>query len=1377
MSISSKKTILFLILSLFLGFGYSQIPKIKLAKKVPLNSEKDPAKFCFNSITIDNTGRLWMRPCSVAEQLYGMYVVQFDGHDRWPIPVKQQDWTAGLRSNIEGVSKAGFLYGFFNQSTENATLYTFDIASNTAHHTPVENAIIGGIEEYETGKFWVLCKTKDAFEIAHWDGVNLELYATIPNTTHYDTKYQQFAHPGFVNFHLNGNTLWFLDARLPLFSFHIPSKTTKRYEVDAFPGFTTDSTILLKSINTKTSLIVKDSQVYMLNNPLSPNFYHLDLRKQTDRFAPFIFQSEAISGESIWQDEVGNLLFVYNDLQQKEKAILLDNTNTIYDYTEITSTLPSTQFAYSKDFKKYAYFGTSNGAYYIQTYPQSTIKTYKTDKGLRHIGQEGTGDILIRAFSNVIKLKDDVITKLPKKNCLNASIPDNGPKEIMTDPTTGNAWMKTLNHLNRYTPEPDGSCFAIPFGMDAQRAVFLPNGQLVLMKNPSREIFILDLETQKTRPIGKLSRAINGVLHDLWASSNELLWIATNDGLYKVNLSNGQVQHYGHSPDFEDHSILVIHEATDDLLWLGTVSRGIHIFDPQKEEVIRVISEADGLSNNIVVGILEDDEGDIWAATYNGITIIQKDGEIMAVLNESDGLIHHEFNRLSSFKSQTGQLYFGSLAGLNEINPQKVKQQLKASEKTKIYISRLSYFDEESKQTLNIRNFQPNSSPLNLPAEQRFLSVKLGMSNYGEMARSRYAYRLNGLQKDWNYMGSEHLIRLPNLPSGKYILEIAGIDHKGNWTSNTIQIPIRAEEYFYKQAWFYMLCAIPFLIFAFLWIRRLRSEKYRLEQEVDRRTLEIRQDKELIQQQASELQQLDQMKSRFFANISHDLRTPITLISGPAELLAEEDYVKEKSAFHKAVVTIGKNSKKLLRLIDEILDLARLESKTVKLHEEIIPVVEFTQSIFDAYSLEAQHKKLQFELIAEIEEQMELLVDPNRLEKILNNLLSNALKFTAPGDNIQLRISKKQEQVIFEVADTGRGIPAEDLPHVFERFFQSKNQNLVQTSGSGIGLSLCQDFAKLMKGSLTVNSTFGQGSTFRLSLPVKQGQATSTWKPSPTANIQASINPKSVKDSTITLSSSKAKMPKLMIVEDNVEVQGFLQQLLATNYEVITFDNGQEALDFLMANKNKSLAVDLILSDINMPRLDGYGLIEALKKEEQWQQIPLIMLTARTKERSKLQALRMGVDDYLTKPFSPIELKVRIENILGNYQKRLAFQKDHIKVNPHFESSLSADQVWLKELETHALDALEKRIDLTAGHLAVQQNIGERQLARKVKLLTGLTIGKYITEVKLQKARHLVEERSYSTIAEIGYASGFRSPSYFTKVFTDHFGKTPTAYQ
>jgi signal transduction histidine kinase/DNA-binding response OmpR family regulator len=645
------------------------------------------------------------------------------------------------------------------------------------------------------------------------------------------------------------------------------------------------------------------------------------------------------------------------------------------------------------------------------------------------------------------------------------------------------------------------------------------------------------------------------------------------------------------------------------------------------------------------------------------------------------------------------------------------------------------------------------------------------MSNYGFTTQNRYAYKLEGIDKDWTYLGTEHLIRLPNLPSGKYDLVIAGIDQNGNWSSNSIRIPIYAKEYFYKQAWFYIVCALPFIIFAIIWIRRLRKEKGRLEKEVEKRTIEIRKDKEFIEQQASELQQLDQMKSRFFANISHDLRTPITLISGPAELLAEEEYVKKKSSFHQAILSIGQNSKRLLRLIDEILDLARLESKTIKLHEESIPLNKFTRSIFDSYTVEAKRKKLDFQFKSDISDDIEILVDPNRLEKILNNLLSNALKFTSFNDSIILRVSLQENSVVLEVADSGRGIPEEDIPHVFERYFQSKNEKLVQTSGSGIGLSLCQEFAKLMEGELTVKSIFGKGSTFQLKIPAKQSLEKSNWQEE---NLQ--ITNEELPNLSTQSNGPSKNASTIMIVEDNPEVQSFVKSLLENDYKVICFDDGQAALDFLESQSGNNLPIDLILSDINMPRLDGYGLIEAIKQNEKWHQLPMIMLTARQQEKSKLKALRMGVDDYLTKPFSPIELKIRIQNILNNYQNRVATKEEFIAVNPEFEDTISADQVWLKELEEHSLVALDQKIELTINYLADKMALGPRQTARKVKLLTGLTIGKYIHEVKLQKARHLLEQKAYPTVAEVGYACGFNSPSYFTKIFNRHFGKTPTSY-
>jgi len=485
--------------------------------------------------------------------------------------------------------------------------------------------------------------------------------------------------------------------------------------------------------------------------------------------------------------------------------------------------------------------------------------------------------------------------------------------------------------------------------------------------------------------------------------------------------------------------------------------------------------------------------------------------------------------------------------------------------------------------------------------------------------------------------------------------------------------------------------------------------------------------------------------------------------------LAEEGEETKGSRFHQAIQAIRKNSSKLLHLIDEIMDLARLESNSIKLHEESVDAVAFTQSVFDAYRLEAQRKSIQFRLHTSLEEGFRFLIDPNRLEKILNNLLSNALKFTPPGESIRINLYKEADQAVFEVADTGRGIPEADLPHVFERYFQSKDEKLIQSGGSGIGLSLCQELAKLMNGQLTVKSKYGEGSTFRLAVPARQ----STEQSNRAQKNDLGFLPEAMPAAT---NGTSRNMSKIMVVEDNPEVQSFLRLLLEEDYQVSCFNDGQEALEFLQSSVTKELPVDLILSDINMPRMNGYDLIDAVKQHEKWRQLPMIMLTARIQERSKLQALRMGVDDYLTKPFSPTELKVRLRNILDNYQKRLASKQAYLEVNPEFEDTLSADQAWLQELEQHSIAALDQQIELNINYLADQMAIGQRQLARKVKLITGLTIGKYIHEIKLQKARHLLEQKTFPTVAEVGYVCGFKSPSYFSKKFNEHFGKAPTAY-
>ncbi|MEN0005754.1 MAG: ATP-binding protein [Bacteroidota bacterium] len=1395
-----KAWLLFLVVLLPLDEVSSQLPLIERTVLEPLQGPNDPTTFCYKDLVLDQKGRLWMKTCGVAQQLYDVRVFQFDGYDRWPIAIAQGKWQNYQTIYLDEFSSDGQWLGYFTDRKNRSTLFAYDVQSESIQYTDVPSGICVSLAKYEDDKYWILSRHGSNYQIYLWDTTSVELRYSFPNSVPPELQSDT---QGEVNFEYADSTFWIMENKLPLIGYHTRIQTAFKFERAELFKSTTAGVAKLANLIAYTTIISKDSMVYIAHPVSSIPFLQINNRKLEDGAQPIIDIPTGVDAKKLWKDQQGNLLFMAEYSEQTRgifKAYLLDKQNRLFDYTPMFEGLSKVRSVQGKNFKKSAYVGTSKGAFFIQAKSTNGIETFKDIGGLRHIVQHKSGAMIIRSSNRLYVLDNDQLSMIPKEDCFTKSYASYGRKELLCSPD-GTAWVKSEQYLTPFVRNKQRDCINYAFDFPLGTSIFLSESTLVIIEEHTKKLILYDLEKQQQIPLPGPGIHFQNRVHSLHCTPSNILWVASNAGLYKVNLSTGVSKLYGSAPDFEDHRILSIIEDDQGKLWLGTTSRGIHIFNPKTEKVELVVNEVGGLSNNVVVGLLQDNDGDIWAATYNGLNLLKPDGSIVTVLDEKEGLTHHEFNRYSHFKSDDGRLWFGALKGLNIIQPETFKKELQATNSTKIFVTSLSYFDHQAQSKVQLRNYINRKKPFILSADKRYLSINVGMSNYGQNAKNRYAYRLEGRQNDWTYLGLDHAIRLTSLPAGKYNLLIKGIDQNGNWTANTIQIPIYAKEFFYKQWWFYLLCAMPFLIFAFLWIRRLRSEKYRLEHEVEKRTEVIRQDKELIQQQAEELQQLDKMKSRFFANISHDLRTPITLIAGPAELLAEEEYVKQKSVFHKAILTIGQNSKKLLRLVDEFLDLARLESKTVQLHEESVSLLEFLQTIFDSYTLAAQRKKLQFEFAPAIPVGFQLVIDPKRLEKIINNLLSNALKFTAPGDSIQLRVFQEHNQILFEVQDTGRGIPPEDLPHVFERFFQSKSDKLVQTSGSGLGLSICQDFAQLMGGQLTASSNYGQSSTFRLSLPMKEGQLSKTSQtisknnsavhtlpssrsivtrhPSSKPPTPQTLPPSSVLPTPPSLPTPKPQnspTPKLMIVEDNPEVQSFLELLLQEDYQVQCFDDGQYALEFLQRQKGKKLPVDLILSDINMPRLDGYGLIKAIKENEQWQQLPMVMLTARLQERSKLKALRMGVDDYLTKPFSPIELKVRLKNIYDNYQKRLVAQKEFLEVNPEFEPTASADQLWLKELEEHALHAIDKQIELTMNLLAEKMALSPRQLSRKVKLITGLTIGKYIHEIKLQKARHLLEQKAYPTVAEVGYACGFNSQSYFTKIFHRHFGRTPTSY-
>ena len=1350
-------------------------PEITPAYIAPLHGENAPTQYAYRNLVIDQTGRLWLKTIGVAEQIYALQVFQFDGYNHWFVDVARENWKdVNIRAGyLEDFNTNGLLYGYLNDPFQQSTLYTFEVETNNIQYTPMPEGMVGSMEEYEPGKFWVLEKTKNTFNIHHWDGKELCFYFSIPNHSHYREP-KGFLKHADTDFRYVDSTLWILDADFPLIAFEIASKTVKRYDGSNFPDFVEKPVTLNENRNAHKEFEIRGDSLYLVHNLVGKQFYIMERKGQDQLFFPLNIVPENARAHSIWKDKQNNLLFLYEYIKPdryKMGATLLDSYNNLYDYSPMVESIPRIRSVSANNFKRQAYFGTNTGAYVVQARSKKAITTYEELVSLRHIRQIGTDEFLVRTQRDWLRIiKNGAIFNIPENSCLSDPSDFQGNITLLTDPQ-GKVWLKGISRMTRYNPRTDGNCISYTFDTKIKSAAFLSDKKLALIEEETNQLVIYDLQAQKSESISGLA-PLKGVPHYMHVTSDNVLWIATNKGLYMVNWLTGQTRYYGDTPGFEDSRILVIHDDQRGRLWLGTVNRGIHVFDIEEEKIVMKIDVTDGLSNNLVVGILEDDDGAIWASTYNGLNLIQSSGESITIFKEEDGLTHNEFNRYSYFKTADGSLFFGTLEGLNVIDPKKVKQALQSSETTKIYISQLSYFDAAEDRVVQIRNYQSGKNSLKLPADKRFLSVRVGASNYGMNTKNRYAYRLKGIDQEWAYMGTEHFIRLPNLPAGKYVLEIIGIDHNGNKSENAIRIPIQAKEFFYKQAWFYILLSMPFLVFALLWILRLNKEKEILEKEVDKRTLQIRKDKELIEQQAMELKQLDQMKSRFFANISHDFRTPLTLITGPAELIQQDVAVPQIPRIRQSLQSILQNGKKLLNLVDEMLDLARIESHQIKLHEQDIALYPLCKSIYTAYQAAAQRKQIYYELNYQLDPDMSLITDPKRLEKILSNLLGNAFKFTTQGETISFNVFSEQAMICFQIKDTGRGIPPEDLPHIFDRYFQSKQEALSISTGSGIGLSLSLELAKLMGGEIVVDSTFGQGSIFTLSLPLKE------TKP---AN-----QPKAITDS---IPSDIAAYPQqrksggdgpsstVLVVEDNLEVQDFIKSILSVRYQVITQNNGSEALHFLKKQKqDQELPVDLIVSDINMPKMNGYELLGALKKDHRLQQVPIIILTARTKEKSKLKALRMGVDDYLTKPFSPTELLVRIDNLISNYKKRIAYQKEHYQVAPQFEEATSADQIWLEELEKTMLDALDKKMDLTIPYIANAISISQRQLSRKIKLLTGLTIGKYIQEVKLQKARHLLENQIIKSVAEASYLSGFKSPSHFTKVYQKYYGKNPSVH-
>ncbi|HEV7348550.1 ATP-binding protein [Telluribacter sp.] len=525
----------------------------------------------------------------------------------------------------------------------------------------------------------------------------------------------------------------------------------------------------------------------------------------------------------------------------------------------------------------------------------------------------------------------------------------------------------------------------------------------------------------------------------------------------------------------------------------------------------------------------------------------------------------------------------------------------------------------------------------------------------------------------------------------------------------------------------------------------------------------------LEQSRRENIQALDKLKTDFFTNVSHELRTPLTLILGPLGSVLKRQRTDGEDT--RLIETAQRSARQLLKLVNEILDLSKLEAGKVAVSLRPVRLVEVARLAVANFESQAQLRNIALELNYEVEELLVLALDVKKIRHVLENLLSNAIKATPAGGTITLGVQVSPDKLLLRVSDTGRGIHPDDLPHVFDRFFQTNQPDAAVEGGTGIGLALCQEYARAMQGRLWVESQWGQGTTFFLELPLLVAPAGTEASASDPEEDMAYV-PRVPAEPPVSTSGET-----VLVVEDNPSLRNYLLTVLQPRFKVWLAEDGQAALDLLA---QATTLPSLIISDVMMPRMDGFQLLDHLKGSDAYRLIPVIMLTARADRADKLRALRIGVDDYLLKPFDEDELLARITSLLLNQKERQKHVLTEADTPTHSEevpapTASAEDMAWLLKLEAATLAQLGNA-DLTAEWLADDMAVSRRTLFREIKRLTGLTPTQYITTARFRHARQLLENREVTSIKQLASVVGFRQIKHFSISYKNQFGKSPSDY-
>ena len=834
------------------------------------------------------------------------------------------------------------------------------------------------------------------------------------------------------------------------------------------------------------------------------------------------------------------------------------------------------------------------------------------------------------------------------------------------------------------------------------------------------------------------------------------LWLCSDKGVYsflpdQLIMNSKAYQHYDiHTQPEESNEAHCIAECSENHIVIGTAGNGVITFDnskPDQAKFLRRYTTDDGLPNNNVQQLVEDREGNVWIGTDNGLARYHiKTKKIMSLM-PANTLQGNMFIENAVCLLSDGRVAFGSRHGITIIDPKSVttSKPLFQLHLTDININGASIYDSEYAHLASLLN---DGKGISLQHYENSLTFHFSDFDFDEGTTTKYTYRLVGYDKDWSPMSAYNFATYKNLPVGKYTMEVKAQNAFGEWNEVMIQMPITILPPWWRTWWAYLIYFILFTLFilnVFRQIKRINALRNRIKVE----------------------QQLTEFKMQFFTNISHEFRTPLTIIRGAAERMRAYD--KIPAEMKQPAFSIQKSTERLMRMINQLLEFSKMHENKLHLSVEETEVVGFLRDIYSTFKDMAETKHISYLFTTNVKT-ITALIDRSYLDKIAYNLISNAFKYTPSHHDVTVRVKQDETQFRLIVEDTGVGIPKDKQKELFERF----NQSAFSRNSIGIGLHLTNELVRVHHGTINYEENPKGGSIFTVSLPLDRSiySEQELLKADSAIAIEEEENKSKLGDEYREMIPEPINKRKILIVEDDSDIRDYLLQELQRYFILDSANDGQEALEKIDFEKP-----ELIITDAVMPIMNGFELIRRIRSNHEWNDIPIIMLTALTNEEDNLKGIKAGADAYIKKPFSPQMLVTRISKLLE--------QRDKLKVSYAKEvvGNVAIPEVLIGEADRRLREQMEAWMvshisdtQVTAESFAQGLGYGRTNFFKKVKQLIGMSPNDYIKKIRMEKAAELLLSTNM-TAAEIAYKVGFEDQYYFSKSFKKYYGLPPSQYR